>query len=157
MGGQEEHEQDGLTRFHCCVCLASLGSEEEMGCTEKGQGDLTGVNDSMSEQGWPLWTLNDALPLIRKITSLAKRHGFSTALYGSVLAEGQSKKDLDLYFIVAEDMTSAAHAQVCLAEVATLPEVESCPLRAGNTSTIRLRDGRQIDAQFLNYTPLSTP
>ena len=60
-----------------------------------------------------MWTLDDALPLVRKIAPIAKRNGFSVALYGSVLEEGKSENDLDLFFLLdcrqispTEDVTS---------------------------------------------------
>jgi hypothetical protein len=58
-----------------------------------------------------LWTLEGALPVIRRIVAIAKEHGFTVALYGSVLMKGESENDLDLYFIAAEEKTSAVHAQ----------------------------------------------
>jgi hypothetical protein len=49
-----------------------------------------------------MWTLDNALPLIRRISPIARRHGFALALYGSVLDKGESEKDLDLFFIRRE-------------------------------------------------------
>jgi hypothetical protein len=61
-----------------------------------------------------LWTLEGALPVIRRIAAIAKEHGFTVALYGSVLMKGESENDLDLYFIAAEEKTSAVRAQSCV-------------------------------------------
>ena len=46
-----------------------------------------------------MWTLDEALTLIRKLNPLALKNGFSIALGGSVLHEGSSEKDLDLIVI----------------------------------------------------------
>jgi hypothetical protein len=61
-----------------------------------------------------LWTLEGALPIIRRIAAIAEEHGFTVALYGSVLMKGESESDLDLYFIAAEEKTSAVHAKGCV-------------------------------------------
>jgi hypothetical protein len=71
-----------------------------------------------------MWTLDNALPLVRNISPVARRHGFSVALYGSVLDQGESKKDLDLFFI--EQEPDISDVQGCLDEIARLPEVEHC-------------------------------
>jgi hypothetical protein len=39
-----------------------------------------------------LWTLEGALPVIRRIAAIAKEHGFTVALYGSVLMKGESER-----------------------------------------------------------------
>jgi len=44
-----------------------------------------------------LWTLEGAMPIVRRIAAIAKEQGFTVALYGTVLSEGQSDGDLDLY------------------------------------------------------------
>lgn len=44
------------------------------------------------------WTLQEALPVIKKITEEMNRHGYMVALYGSVLTKGEGR-DLDLQFI----------------------------------------------------------
>jgi hypothetical protein len=54
---------------------------------------------AVAEMVLPMWTLETAIPLIRKIATIAQRHGFSVALYGSVLDASESNKDLDLFFV----------------------------------------------------------
>jgi hypothetical protein len=97
-----------------------------------------------------MWTLDEALPLIRKISPITQRHGFSVALYGSVLDRGESEKDLDLFFV--EQDPEICDVQGCLDEIAKLPEVAHCgeeiPGVGGAISVIWLQDGRHIDAQF---------
>lgn len=97
-----------------------------------------------------MWTLNGALPLIRAISSIAQRHGFSVALYGSVLDRGESKKDLDLFFI--EQDPQICNIQGCLEEIRGLPEIHhytSHDLPNGTIAVIWLQDRtRYIDAQF---------
>jgi hypothetical protein len=46
-----------------------------------------------------IWTLEEALPLIREWQPIAKSCGFHLALGGGVLNTGKSRKDLDLYFL----------------------------------------------------------
>lgn len=46
-----------------------------------------------------MWTLPQALNLIRETQTAAKGFGYHICLGGSVLNAGQSKKDLDLYFL----------------------------------------------------------
>ena len=42
------------------------------------------------------WTLELALPVIRRIEDIASQTGFHTALTGSVLFRGESNEDLDI-------------------------------------------------------------
>jgi hypothetical protein len=88
-----------------------------------------------------MWTLDEALPLIKKIAEAAQRCGFSVALYGSVLERGESNKDLDIFFV---EQDPACDVERCRDEIRKLPEV-----RHFGHCSIRLKDGRQIDAQFL--------
>jgi hypothetical protein len=100
-----------------------------------------------------MWTLADALPLVRKISPIAQRHGFSVALYGSVLDIGESEKDLDIFFV--EQDPDICNVQGCLDEISKLPEVRSVGTAhqgtGGAFNAIRLRDNRVIDAQFRSY------
>ena len=96
-----------------------------------------------------MWTLDDALPLIRKISGIARRNGFSAALYGSVVERGSSAKDLDVFFVEQDpDCTIDG----CLTEIAALPEIHHIGARhectGGELCVMWLRDGRHIDAQF---------
>jgi hypothetical protein len=97
-----------------------------------------------------MWTLESALPLVRTISPIALRHGFSLALYGSVLDRGESEKDLDLFFI--EQDPDICDVQGCLEEIVRLPEFHhytqhECP--SGPIAVIWLRDRvHYIDAQF---------
>ena len=102
-----------------------------------------------------VWTLDNAIPLIRKIAPIAERHGFSVALYGSVLDEGQNGSDLDLFFV--EQDPDICDVLGCLQEIATLPEIRNTgtPFRCtgGACAVMWLRDGNHIDAQFRSYGP----
>jgi hypothetical protein len=97
-----------------------------------------------------MWTLESAIPLIKKIAPIAQRHGFSVALYGSVLDSGNSEKDLDLFFVEQEPDICDVHA--CLNEIGTLPEIRNTGTAfqcgGGACAVIRLHDGTVIDAQF---------
>jgi hypothetical protein len=100
-----------------------------------------------------MWTFETALLIIRQITPVAKAHGFVLAFYGSVLTRGQGN-DLDLYFVSSVEMTTVAHAKSCLDDIARTCEAKNYrPLTAGCTS-MWLKGGHRIDAQFLTYTPL---
>lgn len=46
-----------------------------------------------------MWTLDEALALIRKMQPEIRRFNYHVALGGGVLNKGRSDKDLDLYFI----------------------------------------------------------
>ena len=46
-----------------------------------------------------MWTLLEALPLIRALQPETRKFGMHLALGGGVLNKGESKKDLDLYFL----------------------------------------------------------
>lgn len=46
-----------------------------------------------------LWQLEDGIKLVRAIHATTKQFGYHLALGGSVLNFGESKKDLDLYFL----------------------------------------------------------
>ena len=100
-----------------------------------------------------MWTLSEALVLIRKISPIAQRHGFSVALYGSVLDKGESEKDLDLFFVEQDPDICDVHG--CLGEISNLPEVRNTGIAMQGTggafSVIRLHDRRIIDAQFRSY------
>jgi hypothetical protein len=102
-----------------------------------------------------MWTIEDALPVVRTVAIIGRDHGFSVALCGSVLVAGESGKDLDLFFIAAENRTCAAHAQACLKAIAERFGI-GCPrLTPICTSRIELGDGKRIDAQFLEFTQLA--
>lgn len=45
------------------------------------------------------WTLEDALNLIRGLQKETRRYGYHLTLGGGVLNNGESQKDLDLYFL----------------------------------------------------------
>jgi hypothetical protein len=47
----------------------------------------------------PMWTLKDALELIKILQPESRKFGFHLTLGGGVLNKGESTKDLDLYFI----------------------------------------------------------
>ncbi len=97
-----------------------------------------------------MWTLDNALPLIRKISEIALRNGFSVALYGGVLDRGRSEQDLDLFFV--EQNPGICNVDGCLTDIAGLSEINhlgarhECP--GGELCVIWLPDGRYIDAQF---------
>lgn len=44
------------------------------------------------------WTMDKALPLIRKIEAIAPKHGAHVALTGGVLYKDGARKDLDILF-----------------------------------------------------------
>lgn len=46
-----------------------------------------------------MWTLNQALELVRRIQPLVRPFNYHIAIGGGVLNNGHSDKDLDLYFI----------------------------------------------------------
>lgn len=50
-----------------------------------------------------MWNLEDGLALIRAIQPNTRKFGYHLALGGGVLNKGESKKDLDLYFLPLED------------------------------------------------------
>ncbi len=101
-----------------------------------------------------MWTIENALPVVRSIAVIGREHGFSVALYGSVLVAGESGKDLDLFFIASENRTCADHAQACLKAIAER-FAANCPrLTPICTSRIELGDGKRIDAQFLDAAQL---
>lgn len=49
------------------------------------------------------WDLEDGLKLVRAIQPEAKKFGYHVALGGSVLNDGLSEKDIDLYFLPFEN------------------------------------------------------
>lgn len=100
------------------------------------------------------WTLENALPVTREISVISDKHGFLVALYGSVLVKGESNSDLDLYFVNKERATMD-HAKACLIELSKALSVMCTPLSPQSTSRIQFQDGRHIDAQFIELTPLA--
>ena len=88
-----------------------------------------------------MWTLDEALPFIRQMSDAAKTCGFSVALYGSVLERGESNKDLDVFFVEQNPDCDVAR---CRDEIRKLPQV-----RHFGYCSIKLKDGKQVDAQFL--------
>ena len=103
-----------------------------------------------------MWTIEDALPVVRSLMSIGKEHGFYVALYGGVLATGKSSEDgdLDLVFMAIEDRTTASHAQACLKAIAEKYGIAPPKLTPLCTAHIDLEKGKRIDAQFLDYVPL---
>jgi hypothetical protein len=102
-----------------------------------------------------MWTIEDALPVVRAIAIIGRKHGFSVALYGSLLVTGETSGDLDLFFVVGEERTCAVHAQTCLKEIAERFGIDSPRLTSFCTSQIKLGERKCIDAQFLEYTQLA--
>jgi hypothetical protein len=47
----------------------------------------------------PLWTLDDALTLVRALQPFTRQFGYHLTLGGGVLNVGSSTKDLDLFFL----------------------------------------------------------
>lgn len=96
-----------------------------------------------------MWTLQTAIPLIQKLAPIATRHGFSVALYGSVLEIGESNKDLDVFFVEQEP---TCDVQGCLAEIRSLPEIRRAgpafQCGGGACAVIKTCEDTVIDAQF---------
>lgn len=97
-----------------------------------------------------LWKLEPALYLIRQLAPIALDHGFSVALYGSVLLSGESKNDLDLFFVLQDPRICDVDG--CLQKIRLLPEVNRIgaahDLFGGPVVAIWLTSGDHIDAQF---------
>ena len=96
-------------------------------------------------------TVAAALPLIRKISPIVQRHGFSVALCGGTLNRWQSERDVDLFFVEQDPDIISVHG--CLDEIARLPEIHHCGGRVEGTGgllcPIFLNDRKEyIDAQF---------
>jgi hypothetical protein len=53
----------------------------------------------MSNFGRPMWTLDEALEVIRALQPITRDYSYHLALGGGVLNKGTSDKDLDLYFL----------------------------------------------------------
>lgn len=47
----------------------------------------------------PLWTIGEALQLVRLMQPLSRAYGYHLAMGGGVLNNGESTKDLDFYFL----------------------------------------------------------
>jgi hypothetical protein len=100
------------------------------------------------------WTLENALPIVRAMASIARRCNFSLALRGSVLTKGESDSDLDLCFLCEEPEDPA----FCSVERVLREITQEMPhdihhygsLHGGTRpyTVIWLRDGRHIDAHF---------
>lgn len=101
-----------------------------------------------------IWTIENALPVVRSVAVIGREHRFSVALYGSVLVAGESSKDLDLFFIASENRTCADHAKACLKAIAEKFGINCPRLTPICTSRIELGDGKRIDAQFLEFKQL---
>ena len=101
-----------------------------------------------------MWTIEGALPVVRDIAAIGRKHGFSVALYGSVLVSGESSKDLDLFFIAAEEMTCAVDARACLTAIAKALGIDCPQLTPMCTARVELGCGKRIDAQFLESAQL---
>lgn len=55
-----------------------------------------------------VWTLEQALTLIRSLQPSLRSYGFHLCLGGGVLNAGESRKDLDLYFLPLDNTGSDA-------------------------------------------------
>jgi hypothetical protein len=96
------------------------------------------------------WTLEQALQIVPSIAHIAKKFGYSVAVCGSVLLNGEGE-DLDLRFIPEEPLCDA---QGCINEIQTLTGFRGAgDLQAGRLgrsfTVIWLHTGQCIDAQFL--------
>lgn len=62
-----------------------------------------------------MWNIDNATSFINQISPIAKRYGYFVCLYGSVLYNGQSDKDLDLQIIsyLGEDNQEQLIIDVC--------------------------------------------
>lgn len=101
-----------------------------------------------------MWAIPNDLPVVQKIAVIGREHGFSVALYGSVLVDGASSSDLDLYFIATRERMTCVDAQSCLKAIATSLGIQCPALTRMCTSRIELGAGKRIDAQFLDFTQL---
>jgi hypothetical protein len=50
-----------------------------------------------------LWTLDEALELVRRLQDDTRQFGYHLAIGGGVINNGYSDKDLDLYFLPLDD------------------------------------------------------
>jgi hypothetical protein len=101
----------------------------------------------------PIWTLENALAIIRAIAPIAKNCNFYVALRGGVLNCGESDSDLDLCFLSREDPDVCSPRRL-LQELTEgirdqIDHCDALQLDGGYPyAVIWLRDGRHIDAQF---------
>lgn len=103
-----------------------------------------------------MWTIENALLVVRTLVPIAKEHGFAVAIHGSVVSTGKSSDDgdLELFFIASEDKTTASQAEACLKAIGEKYGIALPKLSPLCTAHIDIEKGKRIDAQFLDYTPL---
>lgn len=94
-----------------------------------------------------MWNLTDALSIINQIKPVCKKHGYFVCLYGSVLYDGMSNKDLDLQII---SYLGRDYSDKLLSEILNeLDATDEKGIYAGLLNTkcyiIKLPDGKVID------------
>lgn len=103
-----------------------------------------------------MWKIEDAIMVINKINSVCKKHGYFCCLYGSVLYNGKSNKDLDLQLI---SYLGVDYSEYLLRDVLLIVEGESVAgeyMGILNTKSyvITLKDGRIVDLVIRMDKPL---
>lgn len=58
-----------------------------------------------------IWTLEDGLSLVRTLQPESRQFGYHICLGGGVINNGQSKKDLDLYCLPLNNMSTKPNAR----------------------------------------------
>lgn len=103
-----------------------------------------------------MWEIDDAIMVIKRINFVCKKHGYFPCLYGSVLYNGKSNKDLDLQLI---SYLGVDYSEYLLKDVLLIVEGESVAgeyMGILNTKSyiIKLKDGRIIDLVIRMDKPL---
>ena len=96
-----------------------------------------------------MWSLNDALTLYRDILApLAQEHGFSAALYGSVLRNGTGN-DLDVFMV---PQSADANADSLLEALSDYMKAVAGPEPGDwnrRVTVVTTHSRQRIDIQFL--------
>jgi hypothetical protein len=99
-----------------------------------------------------MWNLEQALDVVRSIQDVIREYGFHVCLGGGVLNTGESRKDLDLYFLrlTVEDAESDPPALLAFLRIMWNDEGESLgneypDVRFHSKYKFMLDSGQRID------------
>lgn len=107
---------------------------------------------------FPVWTLETALAVVRKLQPLTRLYGYHLCMGGGVLNRGESNKDLDLYLLPLDDQGTVDYDGMLMemetefgpsADISVDPEYLAGMESPCHAKRKFANDGKRVDAFFI--------